>query len=136
MVEEATETPKAPIATGKVLIVEDDPLLSDLLARRFTEEQISMLHVPTGERALEALQSDSDIKLILLDIRLPGIDGFEVLEKAKTDEKTKHIPVVILSNFGQDEDIEKGTKLGAEEFIVKVSLTLDEVVAKARTYLK
>ncbi len=116
-----------------VLFVEDDPLLADLVARKFGIEKIEMEYAPTGEEALAALAKDRKPDLILLDIRLPGIDGFEVLEKIKSDESTKHIPVVIFSNFGEASDIERAKKLGAEKFIVKVSLTLEQVANVVRT---
>ncbi len=116
-----------------VLFVEDDPLLADLVARKFGIEKIEMEYAPTGEEALAALAKDRKPDLILLDIRLPGIDGFEVLEKIKSDESTKHIPVVIFSNFGEASDIERAKKLGADKFIVKVSLTLEQVANVVRT---
>lgn len=118
--------------TYTVLVVEDDKLLSDLLARKFTAEKFKILYAPTGERALEILKERERPDLILLDILLPGIDGFEVLRQVKSSQESQNIPVIILSNLGQDSDIELGKKLGAAEFLVKVSLTLDEIVAKVR----
>ncbi len=117
--------------TYSVLVVEDDKLLSDLLARKFTAEKFKILYAPTGERALEILKEEKP-DLILLDILLPGIDGFEVLRQAKASQMSADIPVIILSNLGQESDIEMGKKLGAVEFLVKVSLTLDEIVEKVR----
>jgi CheY-like chemotaxis protein len=116
-----------------VLFVEDDPLLADLVARKFGIEKIEMEYARTGEEALVVLDKERKPDLILLDIRLPGIDGFEVLEKIKSDESTKHIPVVIFSNFGEASDIERAKKLGADKFIVKVSLTLEQVADVVRT---
>lgn len=116
-----------------VLFVEDDPLLSDLVARKFGIEKIGMEYAATGEEALTALAKEKKPDLVLLDIRLPGIDGFEVLEKIKADESTKHIPVVIFSNFGEASDIERAKKLGADKFIVKVSLTLEQVADVVRS---
>ena len=114
-----------------VMVVEDDKLLSDLLARKFTAEHFNLIHAPTGELALELLKTTKP-DLVLLDILLPGIDGFEVLRNIKANPDTKNIPVVILSNLGQESDIKRGQELGAEKFIVKVTLTLDEVVAMVR----
>lgn len=118
--------------TYTVLVVEDDKLLSDLLARKFTAEKFKILYAPSGEKALEILK-ESKPDLILLDILLPGIDGFEVLRQVKANEASSMVPVIILSNLGQESDIEMGKKLGAVEFLVKVSLTLDEIVAKVRS---
>lgn len=116
-----------------ILVVEDDPLLSDLVSRKFSAEKINMEYAPTGEIALEFIKKDTKPNLILLDIRLPGIDGFEVLRQVKEDPTTKDIPVVIFSNFGEESDIARAKELGANKFIVKVSLSLDEVVNLVRT---
>lgn len=109
-----------------VLIVEDDPLLSGLLSTKMSKK-FNTLYAATGEAALDILKTAVP-DIILLDIILPGIDGFEVLQKIKADPKTAHVPVIILSNLGQDTDVAKGKQLGAEEFVVKVTLLPDEVV--------
>lgn len=108
-------------------MVEDDELLTELLGHKLAEH-FKMAHAGTGEEALK-LVAQLKPDLVLLDILLPGIDGFEVLRKMKADAATAHIPVVILSNLGQPEDMEKGKQLGAEEFVVKVTLLPDEVVS-------
>ena len=110
----------------KVLVVEDDTLLSSLLSRKLSETY-EILYTPTGEAALDILSKDIP-NLILLDVVLPGMDGFEVLRRIKADPKTAGVHVVILSNLSQDEDIAKGKQLGADQYVVKVSLTLDEIV--------
>ena len=73
--------------------------------------------------------------LILLDLILPGIDGFEVLKRIKEDEKTASIPVVILSNLGQKDEIEKGLNLGAVDFLIKAHFTPEEIVEKIKLVL-
>ena len=123
-----TDKAKSPF----VLVVEDDPLLSDLVSRKFADEKIEMEYAPTGEIALELLKKDRKPDLMLLDIRLPGIDGFEVLKQVRDDPATKDIKVIIFSNFGEDADINKAKELGADKFVVKVSLSLDEVAALVR----
>lgn len=115
----------------RILIVEDDPLLSELLAEKLHSEKFDLRMARTGEEALASVKRDKP-DLMLLDILLPGIDGFEVLKRVKADPETKHIVAIILSNLGQQNDIEKGTQLGAEKYIVKVSLTLSEVVQAVR----
>ncbi len=115
----------------RILIVEDDPLLSELLAEKLHGEKFDLRMARTGEEGLESVKREKP-DLVLLDIMLPGIDGFEVLKRIKEDPETKHIVVIILSNLGQQSDIEKGTQLGAEKYIVKVSLTLSEVVQAVR----
>lgn len=73
---------------------------------------------------------------MLLDLILPGIDGFEVLTKIKADPATNYIPVVILSNLGQKEDIEKGLKLGAKDFLIKAHFVPGEIIAKIKEIIK
>lgn len=109
-----------------ILMVEDDELLSGLLGNKLSKK-FRLISVPTGEAAMQQLMKQVP-DLILLDILLPGMDGFEVLRQVKADPKTAAVPVVILSNLGQPNDIEKGRRLGAEEFVVKVTLLPDEVV--------
>jgi CheY-like chemotaxis protein len=114
----------------RIFIVEDDSFLSDLLARKFSTGEFNMLYAQSGEKALEMLtgfKREELPDLILLDIRLPGMDGFEVLRAVKKDEKTTHIPVFIFSNFGQEEDIAKSKELGASQHLVKVNTSLSDV---------
>ena len=124
-----------PTVEPMILVVEDDPLLSDLVSRKFSAEKISMEYAPTGEIALDFVKKDPKPSLILLDIRLPGIDGFEVLRQIKAEPTTSNIPVIVFSNFGEDSDIQRAKDLGANKFIVKVSLSLDQVVDLVRSSL-
>lgn len=119
-----------------ILVVEDDPLLSDLLARKFSSEKIPMEYAPTGELAIDILKKEKKPDLVLLDIRLPGIDGFEVLKHIRSTPIIKDIPVIIFSNFGEESDIARAKELGANKFVVKVSLSLDQVVDLVRTSAK
>lgn len=117
----------------KILIIEDDKFLAKMLSRMLEANNYSVALASTGKEGLTKAASENP-GLILLDIMLPDIDGFDVLKSLKGDEKTKKIPVVILSNLGQAEDIEQGRKLGADDYLVKSDLSLDEVVAKVRKY--
>ena len=74
--------------------------------------------------------------LILLDLLLPGLDGFEVLKRVRANEALKETPVIIFSNLGQKEDIERAKGLGANDFLIKANFTLDDVVVKIKTFLK
>ncbi len=112
-----------------ILLVEDDEFLIDILVQKFNEQDYNLLHVNNGEDAIQTAQ-EKDPDIILLDIILPGMNGFEVLKKLKNNTVTDHIPVVFLSNLGQEEDIEKGKKLGAVDFIVKANHSLDEIVER------
>ena len=82
-----------------------------------------------GQDALQKIRKNQ-YDLILLDLIMPKVDGFEVLKKIKTTDSLKSVPVIIFSNLGQKEDIEKAKSLGAEDFLIKANFTLDDVVAK------
>ncbi|HEY4483892.1 MAG TPA: response regulator, partial [Candidatus Paceibacterota bacterium] len=87
-----------------------------------------------GESALKHLETDHP-DLVLLDLLLPGVDGFQVLEKMHGNSSLAQIPVVVFSNLGQREDIERAKGLGATDFLIKANFTLDDVVAKVNGYM-
>lgn len=118
-------------ATIKILTVEDDLFLKELLAGKLADDEFDVAYASNGEEAL-ALAASENPDIILLDILLPGMSGYEVLEQLKANENTASIPVLILSNFGQPEDIEKGKSLGAEDFLVKANNSLDAIVERVR----
>ncbi|MEX2340878.1 MAG: response regulator [Candidatus Paceibacterota bacterium] len=120
----------------KILFIEDDQLISDLVSRKFLSEEITTVHAQSGEKALEILETDPKPLLILLDIRLPGIDGFTVLEKIKQNESTKDIPVIVFSNFSEESGKKRASDLGAKEYVVKVSRSLDEMAELVKSYLE
>ncbi|MCD6114737.1 response regulator [bacterium] len=118
----------------KILIVEDDKFLRELIAKKLLKEGYEVEEAIDGEdgvRKTKKVMPD----LILLDLILPGIDGFEVLKRIKEDEKTASIPVVILSNLGQKDEIEKGLNLGAVDFLIKAHFTPEEIVEKIKLVL-
>jgi len=118
----------------KILIVEDDKFLRELIAKKLLKEGYEVEEAIDGEdgvRKTKEVMPD----LILLDLILPGIDGFEVLKRIKEDEKTASIPVVILSNLGQKDEIEKGLNLGAVDFLIKAHFTPEEIVEKIKLVL-
>jgi len=120
--------PKGGILAGKtVMWVEDDKFLSDLISRKLSSQGCKMLFAPTGEDALKILEKEKP-DIITLDLLLPGISGFDVLQKIKSDPKIKSIPVVILSNYSQNNEIERAKDLGADRFLVKASIVLDDLV--------
>ncbi|MCI5108607.1 MAG: response regulator [Candidatus Pacebacteria bacterium] len=119
---------------NKVLSIEDDKFLSSLVAKKLSAAGFEMIHATNGEDALDMVK-DEKPAIILLDILLPEMSGFEVLEKLKADEETKSIPVLLFSNLGQREDIDKGIKLGAEKFIVKATVVLDDIVKEIQDTL-
>lgn len=118
-----------------VMWVEDDVFLSDIIARKLSGEGCVLVHSMKGDDAITLIESNKP-DIVLLDILVPGIDGFEILKMIKASETLKHIPVILLSNLGQKEDIEKGEQLGAVRFLVKATVTLDEIVGEIKSVLK
>jgi len=119
----------------KILLVEDDKFLRELMSKKLLSLGYEVSTAPDGETGIEMIKSEKP-EVVLLDLILPGINGFDVLEKAKKDPETANIPVVILSNLGQSEDIERGLKLGAKDFLVKAHFTPQEIVNKLKTILE
>ncbi|MGB0757020.1 MAG: response regulator transcription factor [Patescibacteria group bacterium] len=119
----------------KVLIVEDEETLSQMYSIKFEKEGYDVVTAGDGEVGfISAKQDKPDI--ILLDIILPKMDGFMVLEQLKNEESTKDMPVIMLTNLGQTEDVEKGKKGGAVGYLVKANCTPMQVVEKVQEVLK
>ena len=110
-----------------VLIVEDDHFLSSILKSRLEKEGFAVLQAFDGDEALLMLKTVRP-NVILLDIIMPKMSGFEVLEKVSSDPELSKIPVVIASNLGQDTDIEKAKALGASDYYVKVRTSLQDFI--------
>ncbi len=125
-----TETKKR-----KILIIEDDEFLRSLTAKRLEKEGYMVEVGVDGESGVAVAEAKKP-DLILLDLLLPGLDGFEVLKRVRANEALKETPVIIFSNLGQKEDIERAKGLGANDFLIKANFTLDDVVVKIKTFLK
>ena len=119
---------------SKILIVEDDKFLRELIVRKLSKENFETIEALDGETAIPLLKEQKP-DLVLLDLILPGMDGFEILSKIKADSSIANIPVIILSNLGQREDVEKGMKLGAVDYLVKAHFTPNEIIEKAKEAL-
>ena len=120
---------------SKILIVEDDKFLRELISKKLTNENYQIVAAPTGEIGVKMAKEEKP-DLILLDLILPGIDGFGVLTKIKDDPLTAPVAVIVLSNLGQREDIEKGLKLGAVDYLVKAHFTPNEIIEKVKQALE
>lgn len=120
---------------AKVLFIEDDPILVEACLARFAQEKFETLVAIDGEEGLAKIEKERP-DLILLDLILPKLDGFKLLEKIKKDPKTASIPVIILSNLGQDEEIKRGMALGAVSYLLKAICSLEEIVEKIKNQLK
>lgn len=120
--------------TKFILVVEDDPVLKNLLGHTFAGKY-QTLYASDGNEAI-ALFEQYKPALILLDLMLPTMDGFAVLEtiRKRTDE-LKDIPVVVVSNLGQETDKERALALGATDYLVKAEVSVEEIVAKIQTIL-
>lgn len=116
----------------RAVVVEDDKLLTNLITKKLKAEGYEVIHAENGERALSLMNEGPAPQVILLDILLPGVDGFEVLKQVKRHAKWKDTPVIILSNLGQESDISEGKRLGAAAFLVKALLSLDEIMREIR----
>ena len=119
----------------KILIVEDDKFLRDLISQKLTKEGYDVDEAVDGEEGVKMIK-EVNPDLVLLDLILPGIDGFEVLVKMKENSSISSTPVIILSNLGQKEDVEKGLKLGAVDYLIKAHFTPGEIIDKIRAVLK
>lgn len=118
----------------KILIVEDDEFLLQMYVTKLELESFQVLSAANGEEGLKvAFKEKPD--LILLDLKLPKIDGFEVLRDLKSNEDTKNIPVVVLTNFSEKEHIDKCLSLGAEDYLIKAHFVPSEVITKIKKIL-
>ena len=119
----------------KILFVEDEPTLQKELDEIFQQEGFKILSAFDGEEGLKLTREEMP-DLILLDLILPKKDGFEVLKDLKADGKTKHIPVIVLTNLEGVDDVEKAIELGATTYLVKANYKLEDVVRKIKDILK
>lgn len=120
--------------TLAILVVEDDRLLRNLIVKMLTHEGLVTDAAVDGREALEKV-AKSSYRLILLDLILPDLDGFEVLQRLKANPASSKIPVVICSNLGQEDEIARGKELGAVDYLIKANFTPDEIVSKIREIL-
>jgi DNA-binding response OmpR family regulator len=119
----------------KVFVVEDDVFISSLLVRRFESLGTAVSTSAAGDTAAASIKKEMP-NIVLLDIMLPGADGFQVLQQLKADASTRGIPVIMLSNLGDKEHMEKARKYGAVSFLIKATLSIDEIVAEVAKQLK
>jgi len=118
----------------RVLVVEDDLFLRGLMSQKLVREGFEVIEAVDGEEGLKMV-SEKQPHIVLLDLILPGIGGFEVLQKIRQDENIGGIPVLILSNLGQKDDLDKAKKLGATDYLVKAHNTPGEIVDKVKSIL-
>jgi DNA-binding response OmpR family regulator len=118
----------------KILIVEDDKYYRVAYKDGLEDAGFIVDMAEDGQLGLEKIRSDKP-DMILLDLLMPEVGGFDVLEELKDDKVLNKIPVIVLSNLGQDSDVEKSKTLGAVDFIIKSNLTMKEVIARVKHVL-
>lgn len=118
----------------KIIIVEDDPMLGEIYEKKFLEAGFEMKLVTSG-KAVEGEVSNYQPEMVLLDIVLPDMDGYEILEALSKNEATKSVPTYVFSNLSAKEDIERATSLGAKGFITKSSFTPTQLVDEVKKIL-
>lgn len=129
-----SSTTHADLAGKKILWVEDDKFLKDIITKKLSSTGSVLLHASTGDEALDIISKEKP-DIAVLDIILPGMNGFEILQKMKEKPEGKNIPVIFLSNLDQKSDIERGKTLGASRFFVKATGSLDEIVDELEVVL-
>lgn len=124
-----TESPKK-----KILLIEDDAFISQMYSTKFRQTEYEFLVAKDGKEGLEIAKQQQP-NVILLDVILPEVDGFEILRQIKEDPALQGIPVILLTNLGQEENVQKGKELGAVDYIIKAHFTPQEVVEKVNNLL-
>lgn len=131
--------PKISSSLKKILLVEDDPFLIDIYTTKLKEFGLLIDIATTGQDCLRKLK-EGKFDLLILDIVLPQIDGWEILEKIKNErekgENFQNLKIVVLSNLGQREEVERGLKLGINKYLIKAHYTPTEVMEEIKELLK
>lgn len=116
----------------KVAIIEDDTFLAGMYEQKFRLEQMNPMMAYDGEAGLELVRAQKP-DIVLLDIMMPKMDGWEVLQVLRSDQATKNIPVIMLTNLGQKEDVDLALKYGANDYLIKAHFNPQEVIDRVRT---
>jgi len=118
----------------KIVIVEDDPMIQEIYQKKFSEAGFEVLPANSGQKVLDLAKEQSDIDVILLDLLMPKMNGFEVTEHLRNSEEgySPNIKIIIFSNLSQKEDRDKALKLGADGFITKAEYTPSDLVKEVQ----
>ena len=119
-----------------VLIIEDDFYVKRAYSIKLEKEGINVLSVSDGEAAVDFFKKNNLPNLVILDLMLPKKSGFEVLKEMRANAQWKNVPVIVLSNIGAQEDIQKIKELGVVEYLVKADIGIDEVVERVKKHLQ
>lgn len=119
-----------------VLIIEDDFYVTRAYSIKLEKEGINVLLANDGEAAMDFLKKNNLPNLVILDLMLPKKSGFEILNEMRANDKWKDVPVIVLSNIGAQEDVQKIKELGVVEYLIKADIGIDEVIEKVKKYLQ
>ena len=115
----------------QILLIEDDPFLIDIYSTKLKDSGFLVEVASDGEQALEKVKAKKP-DLVLLDIVLPKVSGWEILRKIKSEANLKGLKIIILSNLGQKEEVEKGVDLGVSKYLIKAHYTPSQVVEEIK----
>lgn len=115
----------------QILLVEDEQFLSTLLKNRLEKDGFEVTLARDGEEAVNLLKTVKP-SLVLLDLILPKMSGFDVLEAINSDPQLHKAPVMIISNLGQESDIERGKELGAVDYFIKAKISIDDLIKEVK----
>lgn len=118
-----------------ILVAEDDKFYAKVYQSKLTKEGYDVTVVGNGKKALEYLENEKIPDLLLLDLIMPEMDGFDVLKAISENNKLKGINVLVMSNLGSEADIEKAKSLGAKDYVVKSNLSIQELIGKIKESL-
>lgn len=134
--DQSQSNPKSPpeqlsgqAGRGVILVVEDDSFLRSLLCKKLRLEGFELFEAADGQQAIDFLKQNRPV-LMLLDLMMPGVDGFKVLESVRGDDRIKDLPVIVLSNVGEKHMIERAQQLGADDYLIKAHFVLDEIIER------
>lgn len=133
--EQAVQGSEGEQTRGNVLIVDDDKFLLDMYAIKFSESGFNVTSCLGSQQALTKIEEGPEPDVLLLDVIMPEMDGFELLQKIQDENLLPNTTVIMLTNLGQEEDVQKGKSLGAEGYIVKASATPSEVVKQVEGFV-
>jgi DNA-binding response OmpR family regulator len=119
---------------AKILFIEDDPLINKIYSTRLKTDGHEVFTAENGEEGLK-IAMDNNPDIVILDVMMPRVDGFEVLEKLREDERFKLKPIIMYSNLNNEEEIKRAKQMGVTEFVIKANLSPTQMVEKIKQYI-
>lgn len=119
-----------------VLVVEDDPFLVKAYQIKLAKAGAEVWLATEGKQAFDYLTNNEPPAVVMLDLMLPGVSGFDILESIRKNDKWKKVPVLILTNLGQPQDMERGKALGIDDYIIKANVKINDIIEKVKKYLE